>query len=181
MTKIGTIQTEKSIENAMREIRQWLSRIGVSGGFDVDLKYDARMNVALLKFKYNGKNYEYRSTSQKNYRLNMHAIARVMEFKVRAHLMGIEKFDVSMSPYLALTSRQDDVRADEPINVVVDPYAVLGISSLASNEEVELCYRRMAKAWHPDMANSEEAKAVFLNKFSEINEAHQKIKAERGA
>ena len=63
MKKIGTIQTEKSIENAMREIRQWLARIGV-GGLDVDLKYDARMNVALLKFKYNGKNYEYRSTSQ---------------------------------------------------------------------------------------------------------------------
>ena len=147
MTKIGTIQTEKSIENAIREIRQWLLRIGVTGGFDVDLKYDARMNVALLKFKYNGKNYEYRSTSQRNSRLNMHAIARVMEFKVRAHLMGIEKFDVSMSPYLALTSRQDEVRIDEPIinnNIIVDPYAVLGISSLASNEEVELCYRRLA-------------------------------------
>src|SRR5438552_9455461 len=104
------------------------------------------MNDALLKFKYNGKNYEYRSTSQKNSRLNMHAIARVMEFKVRAQLMGIEKFDVSMSPYLALTSKQD-VPTDEPINLV-DPYAVLGISRLASNEEVELCYKRLAKAWH---------------------------------
>jgi hypothetical protein len=80
MTKIGTIQTEKSIENAMSEIREWLSRIGVQG-LDIDLKYDARMNIALLKFKYNGKAYEYRSISQKNCRLNMHAITRVMEFR----------------------------------------------------------------------------------------------------
>jgi preprotein translocase subunit Sec63 len=91
--------------------------------------------------------------------------------------MSIEKFDVSMSPYLALDSKQIHT---QPVMQGNDVYAILGISSLASNEEVALCYKRMAKAWHPDMANSAEAKEVFLKKFSEINEAHQKIKAERG-
>lgn len=176
------LNTQQPMEKAMREVRDWLEKIGVNG-LNININYDARTNIALLKFKFKDKNYEFRSTSQKNCRLNMHAIARVMEFKVRSHLMGIEKFDTSMSPYLSIEGS-----TEQPIGENVSPqfkqdynaYAILRVDPLASNEEIELCYKRMVKAWHPDMAGSQEAKKEFEKRFKELNEAYDKIKRERG-
>src|SRR3990167_5299524 len=126
MTKIGQLRTDKSIDSAMREIREWLDRIKISG-FSIDLRYDPKQNVALCRFTYQGKNYEFTSRKQTNCRLNMHAIARVMESKVRAHLMDIERFDTAMSPYLRLnapqgTFHQATIKSEER------NYMVLGLS-----------------------------------------------------
>ena len=55
MTKLGQLRTDKPIEWAIREIREWLDKIGI-GGLELDVKYDARMNIALIKFKYKNKN-----------------------------------------------------------------------------------------------------------------------------
>lgn len=177
--KIGQLRVEKPIENAMREIREWLERIDVTG-LDINLNYDARSNIALLKLKYKNKNYEFRSQSQKNCRLNMHAIARVIEFKVRAHLMEIEQFDKSMVAYLAIedssgyTAPNGQNIADERF------YVTLGISPLASNEEIEKRYKQLCKMYHPDMSLSKEGKEEFTRKFGEINEAYAEIKRARG-
>ena len=177
MSKIGCLSTRQPIEKAMREVREWLQRIDVDG-LSVVLNYDARQNVALLRFSYNSREYEYRSVRQNNCRLNMHGIARVIEAKVRAHLMGIEEFAVAMSPYLRLESSEQIVSqfAKEDVSV----YAELGMSPLASNEELLIQYRHLAKSWHPDLAGSEEARRVFEEKFKQLGEAWQKIKAERG-
>lgn len=174
---IGHLTTNKSIEHAMREIKDWLAKVNVSG-LNLILQYDPRLNIAVAKFKLKGKDYEFRSTSQSNCRLNMHAIARVMEFKVRAHLMGIEKFDTSMSPYL---------RLEGPASAPVQPqstnekaYVVLGISPLASNDELQVKYKSLMRSFHPDMALSNEAKKEFEKRAAEINEAWAIIKQERG-
>lgn len=56
--------------------------------FDIDIQYNAKSNVAMLIFKYKDRDYEFRSINQKNCRLNMWGIARVViEFKARAQLM----------------------------------------------------------------------------------------------
>lgn len=61
-----------------------------------------------------------------------------------------------------------------------DPYTVLGLKKSATNREVRERYLHLIKAYHPDMALSKEAKAVFEEKAKEINDAYAKIKKEKG-
>ena len=178
MSKIGQLKTSAPIEKAMREIRTWLSKLDVPG-LSVNTNYDARANISLLNFKYNEKSYEFRSSQQNNARLNMHVIAKVMEYKVRSHLMGIEDFDKSMIAYLQLPS-PEGYRETSTSKSEERYYCELGLDSTASNEEIEKAYKRLAKTWHPDMAGSKEAKFEFEKRFSKINEAYSEIKKERG-
>src|SRR5574338_1388586 len=53
-----------------------------------------------------------------------------------------------------------------------DYYAVLGVSSTASAEDIKKQYRRLAKKYHPD-ANPNDPKAA--DRFKEISEAYQVI------
>ena len=172
MTKIGELRTEKSIEFAIKEIKKWLSLISVYG---TDIEYDAKSNIAVLIFTYNDKDYEFRSINQKNCRLNMWGIARVIEFKVRSHIMGIEDFGASMESYKLLVGK---VQTQESINEI--NYIRLGISSLASNDEIRKKYKQLMKSFHPDMALSIEAKKEFQKRATEINQAYAEIKKERG-
>jgi molecular chaperone DnaJ len=53
-----------------------------------------------------------------------------------------------------------------------DYYAVLGVASTASQEEIKKAYRRMAKKYHPD-ANQNDPKSA--DRFKEISEAYNVI------
>lgn len=178
MSKIGQLRTRDGIEVGMREIRGWLSKIDVNG-LSIDLKYDAGQNVALVKFKYKNVDYEFRSTKQSNCRLNMHAIARVMESKVRSHLMGIEDFSKSMTAYASLPNYSSEQSSASFEKISEKHYAILGLTSLESNQEIKNRYRQLCKTFHPDMALSDEAKAEFSKKFNEINQAYAEICKER--
>src|SRR3990167_4063495 len=175
MTQIGQLKTNKSMAYAMSEIRDWLQRIGING-MNIDLRYDSTSKISLCKFKYKEKEYEFRSSKQKNCILNMHGIARVMEYKVRSHLMGIEDFEKSMSSYLQLPNYSEF--SSEPSYSKADEkdYFTLGVNKLSSNDEISKRYRELCKTYHPDMANSEEAKEMMSKKISEINEAYTNIK-----
>lgn len=61
-------------------------------------------------------------------------------------------------------------------------YAVLEISSNATNEEVKLAYRRMAMKHHPDKVSTlgPEVQKAAEEKFRKIQEAYETIKKERG-
>ena len=180
MGKLGMLRTTKNIDQASREIREWLERIGISG-LEVNINWDARQNVALLRFRYKSKNYEKRSTKQDNCRLNVCALAQFCENKVRASLQGIEDFDMSISPYLQLQGEVSTVPQGQE-NVNYEAYATIGIEYTASNEQLKNKYRELVKLYHPDIIqniNSNEVKA-FQKKLQEINTAWSIIKIERG-
>ncbi len=63
-----------------------------------------------------------------------------------------------------------------------DPYAALGISSSASDEEVDLAYRRRISEYHPDrVANSaKEIRDLAELRAREANGAYESIKRQRG-
>lgn len=54
-----------------------------------------------------------------------------------------------------------------------DPYAVLGVSRNATEDEIKTAYRRLAKRYHPDLNPGDAAAAARMN---EINEAYETIK-----
>ncbi|MDD3813307.1 MAG: J domain-containing protein [Desulfocapsaceae bacterium] len=159
MTQIGQLSTEKSIETAMKEIREWLSKINING-LNVDLRHDANINVAILRFKYQNKDYEFISRKHNNCRLNMWGIARVIEWRIE------------------LEGHADPQVKETPINEL--NYAKLGLSMLASTREVQDKYRSLIKTYHPDMVNSQEAKLEFEKRAKEINQAYSEIMKERG-
>ncbi len=61
-------------------------------------------------------------------------------------------------------------------------YKILGINSSASDDDVKLAYREMAKKYHPDLVShlGEEVQHSAEKKFQKVNEAYETIKKERG-
>jgi hypothetical protein len=57
---------------------------------------------------------------------------------------------------------------------IVDPYAVLGLSRMATPDELKRAYRRLVKAWHPDrFASSPETQRLEADRrFKLINSAY---------
>ena len=172
------VPTQKYMPTIQDEIRQNLTRMGVSG-LTIDMRYDIKTNQALLKFIFNDKSYEMRVGNQKDVRANMYALSRRIEYKVRMHLLDIESFDISISPYLAIEDKSGFGNASESIKASGKFYAVLGIPEYTNDEDIKKRYLHLVKTYHPDMALSEEAKTEFTKRLAEINEAYGEIKKER--
>lgn len=69
-----------------------------------------------------------------------------------------------------------------PAPTTADPYATLGVSSSASDDEIEQAYRRRMSEYHPDrVANSaQEIRDLAGQRAREINGAYEDIKRQRG-
>ena len=75
--------------------------------------------------------------------------------------------------------QHSSVRKTDPVE---DDYAVLGVKSSDSNEEIKAAYRRLAIANHPDkvLHLGETAHKEAEKRFGIINEAYNRIKKARG-
>ncbi len=56
-----------------------------------------------------------------------------------------------------------------------DPYAVLGVSKNATDEEIKNAYRELARKYHPDNYNDNPLSDLAGEKMKEINEAYDQI------
>ena len=129
------LKTSKNFNQITDESRQNLERMGVSG-LTIDIRWDTRSNISMVRFNYKGKNYEMRENKQRNVMMNMYALSRRIEWKARMHLLGIEDFDISVSPYLMIEGRVDNEYQPAP-KASTKAFAVLGIPEYLSNDEIE--------------------------------------------
>ena len=63
-----------------------------------------------------------------------------------------------------------------------DPYTLLGLTPDCINEEVHKAYRNLANKYHPDKVSHLGREFIDLatKRFTDINEAYEKLKTERG-
>ena len=60
-----------------------------------------------------------------------------------------------------------------------DPYAVLGVSPNASDDEVKKAYRELARKYHPDNYHDNPLADLAQEKMKQINEAYDQIQKQR--
>ena len=76
------------------------------------------------------------------------------------------------------------IRATHFAPELTDPYVILGVSYIASEEEIRQTYRRLVKENHPDSLIARGVPAEFIklanDKLASINSAYEKIRQERG-
>jgi len=176
------VDTPVPPQTTRAELEELFIRFGIPM-VDVNIAWDARTGAAYLKLRYQGKDYEYRSTRQKNVQNNVRAIKILMEAKIRAHKRGLEDFGVAMSPYLRLeggsTYTYTNATPTEVAPEEKKAYAVLGVNPLASDIEIDAARKKLIKIYHPDRAPDEETRKVMEDKMVEINSAYELIKARR--
>lgn len=65
-----------------------------------------------------------------------------------------------------------------------DPYTILGVRRTASNEEIKIAWRKLARDTHPDTLMAQGLPAEFIEmaneKLATINAAYDKVAKERG-
>lgn len=60
-----------------------------------------------------------------------------------------------------------------------DPYKVLGVSPMASDEEIKKAYRDLARKYHPDKYAGSDLAELAEEKMKEINAAYEQIQSMR--
>ena len=60
-----------------------------------------------------------------------------------------------------------------------DPYKTLGVSRDASDDEIKMAYRDLARKYHPDKYRDSDLADLAGEKMKEVNAAYEQIQAER--
>jgi DnaJ like chaperone protein len=101
--------------------------------------------------------------------------AREQDFLARVH----RRFGLDQAAWARAKGSLPRPAADAP-----DPYAVIGVSASASDEEIRATWKKLMRENHPDSLASRGVPAEFIaranDKVAQINAAWDRIKRERG-
>ncbi|MGV8815321.1 MAG: TerB family tellurite resistance protein [Gelidibacter sp.] len=88
----------------------------------------------------------------------------------------------TISGYLGISARDFESIKAMFYNSSDNSYKILEITKEASVEEIKAAYRKMAKKYHPDRVIhlGEEHQKGAVEKFRQVKDAYEKLKAERG-
>jgi DnaJ like chaperone protein len=83
---------------------------------------------------------------------------------------------------LGLAAGRSRPTAPRPSNGMGGDLEVLGVSSSASPDEIKTAYRELAKKYHPDRVShlGEEFRALAHEKFLQVQQAYERIRAAQG-
>ena len=65
------------------------------------------------------------------------------------------------------------------IDMINDPYSILGVSPSATNDEVKKAYRELSRKYHPDSYVDNPLSELAEEKFKEVQEAYEQIMKQR--
>jgi len=117
----------------------------------------------------------------------MHAAERRLILQVNAQL-GFSASELERLEAMVRAGRRFEERHGQRTQTaqvsLADAYAVLGISSLASDEEIKKAYRRLLSQHHPDKLVAkglpEEMMKLASARTHQIRSAYEKIREKRG-
>jgi len=156
------IDTLKSNSTVKRDVRKWLERIGVH---QFDIKIKSNGETAKIEYVLDQKVYSFESFQQNNITNNLAAIEQFLHYRVLGIERGIETVEKAFAGYEALPDHTNNA------------YAVLGATKTDSLAVIKTKYKTLAKMFHPDINKGVEAE----EQFKKINEAWEKIQAERNS
>jgi DnaJ like chaperone protein len=99
-----------------------------------------------------------------------------------AETLGISDEERQRIQYkYSATGGRQHTGEQRPAPETMDDYAVLGVTSSASNDEIKKAYRQMASQYHPDKVSHLGKELIeFANsKFTEINSAYNNLRKVR--
>ncbi len=149
--KFKKIETKRTAEQLKRDVRNWLTRIGVQ---QPDIKINLAEECARVEYTINRIVYNFSSMLQRNASNNLAAIEQFLHYRVLGIERGIETTEQAFAGYEALP--------DYSNGKIEDPYLVFGFREKVSIEEIRKKYKILAKRYHPDVNPDEKSQKEFL-------------------
>ena len=156
------MDTLKNSDQLKKDIRNWLTRLGVQQS---DIQIGTSEQGATVEYMLARVRYTFTSTLQNNRTNNLAAVEQFLHYRVLGIERGIETVEQAFKGYEALTDQTEST---------MNPYHVLGFEDKVPIETARAKYKELAKSYHPDVNDSDEAK----KQFQMINIAMKKIEGD---
>lgn len=164
-TEIGVqfkpIKTNRTADQLKRDIRNWLSRIGVQNE-DIRI-FSEDGTQSTVEYHLLGRHYKFSSWLQDSITNNLAAVEQFLHGRVIGIERGIEKVEKAFAGYEALP---DYTKSEN-----IDPYQALGFKEKVDLEVARSKFKEMVKLYHPDLNPNKNTHA----EFQRIKEAMDKI------
>ena len=180
LQNFGSKATEDAIEIMQYLQYQKISSLKATQIINAKLNYSEKMHILQFLFRLAGSDGEIHASEY----AVLSQIAQEMQIRQAdfVHLKNIYDNLYNKRYYQQSSSNQNQYSSSvKKNNPAESDYAILGMKSTDSNEDIKAAYRRLAMANHPDKVQhlGETAHSEAEKRFSKINEAYNRIKKVR--
>lgn len=160
--KFKEIKSKRPTDTLKRDIRKWLTRIGVQ---NQDIIIRCSSNSAEVEYILNKNKYSFTSDRQKNLQSNLAGVESFLHNRVLSIEWGIELAEKAFAGYEALPD----------FTIINNPYEVLGVKKEDSIDSIRTKFKEFAKKYHPDINKNEGSEL----QFHRIKQALDEIEKEK--